>query len=140
MRNQLRGRFLALVAVCALSACTSTASDTQMVGLVFDPGADTAELAGQISGDESVMYRFQAEDGQFLSVGLQPNSQDVEFILYAPGRWPGEVVFATEAAGGRAFEGQVEADGVHAVEVFQSPQASQRGETSAYEIDITLRD
>lgn len=134
----LRRHAFGLLATCAMTACV--ASNDRMAGLVFDPGADTAELADQISGDESVMYRFQAKDGQFLSVSLQSDSEDTEMVVYAPAEWPGDVLFNSETSGGREYEGSINTDGVHAVKVFQNQEASKQGAISTYEVVITLMD
>lgn len=90
---------IAAVAAFALFAATAFAKDTRVVGLVFDKGAETATIPDETKGDEPVMYRFRAKKGQSLSVTLNPGSQNVDFIFYGPGKWPGRVMHDSAASG-----------------------------------------
>ncbi len=133
--TRLAGAALAAIALQAVAG-----DNVRMVGVVFDRGADTAEIADKITGDESVMYRFKANDGQFLQVSLRPDNQHTDFILYAPGKWPGEELHDSRATGSREFEGRLVKDGFHAVLVTQGGGANGGGKTSKYDLVITLRE
>ena len=125
-------RFLTRVTAAALAAFavhTFAGDNVRMVGLVFDRGHDTAEIADELSGDESVMYRFRPKVGQFIHVSLRPNNQHTEFKLYAPGKWPGEEMHDSKASGSREFKGRVEKDGFHAILVSREQGASGEGDT-----------
>ncbi len=133
-------RYSAVALLTLVAGLASAAYDVRMVGIVFDDGADTAELSDSITGDESVMYRFRAKDGQRLRVVLRPGNDNTHFILYAPGKWPGEVRHDSERGDGYEFDGRIDRDGFHAVTVFQEPDASRAGRRASYELVITLED
>jgi len=128
-----------LLVVFTMFGCATTANDTRMVGLVFDPGADTAEITDQITGSESVMYRFQAKHGESIHVSLRPDNQHTEFVLYAPGNWPGEKMYESKAGGSREYRGKLYRDGMHAIQVFQTGDASLGRLTSKYDLVMTKR-
>lgn len=110
-----------------------------MVGVVFDPGSESIEISDEITGAESVMYRFAGEPGEALQVSLRPTDEPVEFVLYAPGPWPGEEMFDSRTAGSREYEGELYRDGMHAVQVIRTGGA-RGGEPSArYELVLTKR-
>ena len=128
-----------LLVTFTMYGCATTTDNTRMVGLVFDPGADTAEITDEITGSESVMYRFKGKPGQDLRISLRPNNQRTEFVLYAPGKWPGEEMYNSKAGGSREYRGQLYRDGMHAIQVFQAGNASSGGQISKYDLVITLR-
>jgi len=128
----------AAAALVALFAVTTFAKDTRMVGVAFERGAETAQIADEIKGDEPVMYRFRAKKGQPLSVVLSPKNQNTDFILYAPGKWPGTELHNSGAAGRHQYAGQVDRDGVHAVLVSRSAGRDPL-EPAKFDLTITLK-
>lgn len=128
------------VLLAAFAAHAYPAEDIRMVGVAFHKGADTADIADKLTGKESVMYRFRAKNGQFLQVALRPKDQQTDFILYAPGKWPGQELHNSETVGSREYKGRVDRDGVHAVKVFQRQNASLQGQASEFELVITLKE
>ena len=124
---------LTIYAVLALGAY-----DVRMVGVVFDPGSDQLKAAEKITGDESVMYRFRPKEGQVLRVRLDPDNDHTDFIVYAPGKWPGKVLHDSDASGIMEYEGVVTQTGPHAVSVFQSQRAVADGLTSEFELLIEV--
>lgn len=137
---RIHSRLIVAALLAMFTALASAAYDVRMVGIVFDPGSDTAELADQITGDESVMYRFRPREGQILQVSLRPENDHTQFIVYAPGKWPGDVLHDSERSGSRDYRGRVDKDGFHAVSVFQDQAAIAEGRTSRYELVIRLTD
>ena len=125
-----------LLMIVIIYGCATTTDNTRMVGLVFDPGADTAEITDEISGAETVMYRFKGAPGQDLRVSLRPNNQHTEFLLYAPGKWPGDEMYNSHAGGNREYRGELYRDGMHAIQVYQTGGA---GQVSKFDLVITLR-
>lgn len=125
-------------ALLALCAVTAFAKDTRMVGLAFERGAETAQIADEIKGDEPVMYRFRAKKGQPLAVVLSPKDQNADFILYAPGKWPGTELHNSAAGGRLEYARKVDRDGVHAVLVSRSA-GRDPGEPAGFELTITLK-
>lgn len=122
------------------TAIAFAAYDIRMVGLVFDDGAPTAELADQITGDEAVMYRFRPRQGQLIEVSLKSDSDDAEFTLYAPGKWPGEIMHDSATDGDYDFRGRIDKDGFHAITVYQDQDAVRAGRSARYELNIKLSD
>lgn len=113
--------------------------DTRVVGVVFDKGADTVKIPDETKRDAPVMYRVRAKKGQTLTIILSPENQNADFVLYAPGKWPGVVRHDSGAAGNRHYSGQIDSDGVYAIVVSPSPEGRDQGEPAKYELTITLR-
>ncbi len=134
--NRHSVRFFAAGLIAAFAAQAGASDDVRMVGVVFDRGADTFETTDTIAGKESVMYRFKGKDGQYIRVSLRPNNQHTDFVLRAPGKWPGEEMYNSQAGGGREYEGQLYRDGFHSITVFQG----RSGGTSQYDLVVTLSD
>lgn len=125
-------------AMLSIAMFAGAAYDVRMVGIVFDPGADSADITDTITGDESVMYRFRPKEGQTLRVRLDADNDHTDFIVYAPGKWPGLVLHDTEESGRFEYEGRVGQTGFHAVSVFQGEDAVAEGRTSGYELVIEV--
>jgi len=128
----------AAAALLALFATGTFAKDIRMVGVAFERGAERAQIADEIKGDEPVMYRFRATTGQLLSVVLSPKNQNADFILYAPGKWPGTELHNSAAAGKLQYAGQVDRDGVHAVLVSRRA-GRDPGEPVGFDLTINLK-
>lgn len=133
-------RIAIAVLFAAFAAQAHAAEDIRMVGVAFHKGADTADIADRLTGKESVMYRFRAKNGQLLQVSLLPKDRQTDFILYAPGKWPGRVLHDSTTGGTREFKARVDSDGVHAVKVFQRAGASPQGQAAEFELVIKLTD
>lgn len=128
----------AAAALVALFSVAAFAKDIRMVGLAFERGAETAQIADEVKGDEPVMYRFRAATGQVLAVVLSPKNRNTDFILYAPGKWPGTELHNSAAAGKLQYAGPVDRDGVHAVLVSRSA-GRDPGEPAGFDLTITLK-
>lgn len=125
-------------ALLALFTVTAFAKDIRMVGVAFERGAETAQIADEVKGDEPVMYRFRAANGQYLEVVLGPKNRNTDFILYAPGKWPGTELHSSAAAGKLQYAGRVDRDGVHAVLVSRGA-GRDPGQPAGFELTITLK-
>ena len=136
----LPARTIAAALLMTTAALAFAAFDVRMVGIVFDSGSDSAEVTDAITGDEAVMYRFRPKMGQRIEVSLESDSDDAEFTVYAPGKWPGEVLHDSATDGSREFEGRIDRDGFHAVTVYQNQEAVSAGRTARYELEISLTD
>ena len=113
--------------------------DTRVVGVVFDPGEDTINIADETKTDAPVMYRFRATQGQSLSVALSTESEKADFKLYAPGKWPGIVIHDSGAGDGLHFKGKIEQDGAYAVVVSPSTKGKNQGASAKFDLMITLK-
>jgi hypothetical protein len=117
---------------------TASAEEARTVRVQFKAGADSAEITDRIKGGESVLYKLNARDGQFLSVSLSPDNQSADYNIYIPGRGPGGEALFTSAAGGREYVGQLYKTGDHTVSVFLNRNAARKGETANYDIVFKL--
>lgn len=133
-------RFMLAAGLAVSAAAALAAYDVRMFGVVFDDSAETFETSDKITADESVMYRLRPKEGQNLRVRLTPDNNHTDFIVYAPGKWPGEVLHDSETTGTYEYSGRVNKTGPHAVSVFQSQQAIAEGMTAEYELLIEVKD
>ncbi len=131
---KLLARAAVVISLSAFAALALSAYDVRMVGVVFDPGAEQIEVTETITGDESVMYRFRPKEGQTLHVRLEADNDHTDFIVYAPGKWPGKVLHDSDADGTMEYRGKVNRTGPHAVSVFQSQRALEAGLTSRFKL------
>lgn len=137
MKHLLRHAVAAILILATGSA--ALASDERTTVVVFERGADTAELTDRITGREYVLYKFKARNGQFLKVSLRPDNQNTGFNVYIPGRGPGEEsLYNSETGGGLEYYGQLYKDGTHTISVFQNRNAARQGKVSNYDLVITL--
>ena len=138
MTMKLFSRAAVFAALSVSAVLALAAYNVRMVGVVFDPGSDQLKVTEKITGDESVMYRFRPKEGQILRVRLDPENDHTDFIVYAPGKWPGKVLHDSDASGTMEYEGTVTQTGPHAVSVFQSQRAVTDGLTSEFELLIEV--
>jgi len=113
--------------------------DTRVVGVGFEPGTDTTSITDETRSDAPVMYRFSAKKGHILTVVLKPENQNADFVLYAPGKWPGEVRHDSATVGNRQFTGDIERAGVYAVVVSPSPREGDKGAPVKFDLTISLK-
>ncbi|MCB1276749.1 hypothetical protein [Prosthecobacter sp.] len=121
-------------AVALMSFASGFAKEPKVVRVEFKPGASSAEVTGRITGDEFMLYKLNARDGQFLSVSLRPDNQAADYNIYIPGRGPGDEALFTSATGGREYVGQLYKTGDHSVSVFLNRNAARKGETANFDI------
>lgn len=112
----------------------SHGQDARTEQVNFEPGRDNAVITGRITGEEYVLYKLNARDGQFLSVSLRPDNQSTDFNIYIPGRGPGDEALYASGMGGREYSGQLYKSGDHTVSVFLNRNAARRGDVANYDI------
>lgn len=121
--------------VLLLTICSVALSDeVRELRVQFQPGTDSAEIADKISGGESVLYKLNAKDGQFLSVSLRPDNLSANYNIYIPGRGPGDEALFVSAVGGHEYVGQLYKTGDHTVSVFLNRNAAREGQVANYDI------
>lgn len=96
----LRYLLPALALACA-SALPASADETRTEVVKFEAGKSSAVISGKVTGRDSVVYKLNARDGQFLKVSLRPDKESADFNVYIPGRKPGDEALFTSATGGR---------------------------------------
>jgi hypothetical protein len=131
-----------LALTLATVAAASAVEETRTERVKFDSGKTSAPIAGKITGRESVVYKLNARDKQFLDVRLEPDNESTDFNIYIPGRGPGdEALFASAMGdGSRHYLGQLYKTGDHSISVFMNRAAARQGKTSNFKITFKITD
>lgn len=132
--------FSALTFALATALPASAEDETRTKEVKFAAGKSGILITDKITGRESVIYKVNARDGQFLKVSLRPDNQSADYNIYIPGRGPGDDALFTSATGGREYTGQLYKTGEHSISVFLNRAAARRGETAKYDLVITVTD
>ena len=133
-------RFLASLAVCVGLSAVASAEETVTKRVEFKKDSDHTILAGEITGRDSVLYKVNAKNEQFLQVIMLPDGEAADFNIYIPGRGPGDEALFTSATGGQKYLGQLYKTGDHAISIFQNRAAARRGETAGYKLLVRITD
>ena len=133
---------LPILALACASALPASADETRTEVVKFERGKSSAVISGKITGRESVIYKLNARDGQFLKVSLVPDKESADFNIYIPGRGPGdEALFASAMSTvGRKYTGQLYKTGDHSISVFLNRAAARRGESANYKLHLSITD
>ncbi len=122
-----------------LAAGPAQAGDARTEHVKFAHGSTSASISDQIQGDEYLVYKLRAKNGQFLRVRLTADNQNTDFNLYIPGRGPGdEALYNSEMGGKREYYGQLYKDGEHSISVFQNRNAARKGRVSRYDLFVEI--
>ncbi|WP_193211763.1 hypothetical protein [Luteolibacter marinus] len=132
-------RSLAPLALFAALLSTAPADDVTK-RVEFKKGSDHAILTGKITGRDSVLYKLNAKDKQFLQVTVLPEGKSADFNIYIPGRGPGDEALYTSATGGMKYLGQLYKTGDHTISIFQNRAAARRGEVAEYKLMVRVTD
>ncbi len=131
LRLPLAAALLAAIA-CAAPAAAEDRLRTERVQ--FAPGAESAVVAGRITGAGSVDYLIGARAGQTAEIVLSSAWPHPYFNLLRP---DGETVFVGASEGDR-FEGRLDASGDWTIRVYQMGQARDGGETHGYSLEVRI--
>jgi hypothetical protein len=119
----------------------ASADETRTKVVKFERGKSSAVITDKITGRESVVYKLNAREGQFLKVSLRPNNRFTDFNIYIPGRGPGdEALFASAMSDKREYLGQLYKTGDHSIAVLLNRAAARRGETSKFDLVVSITD
>ena len=124
----------------AALASTAAAEETVTKRVEFKKGSDHAILMGKITGRDSVLYKLNAKNEQFLQVTILPEGKGADFNIYIPGRGPGDEALYTSATGGPKYLGQLYKTGDHTISIFQNRAAARRGEVVEYKLMVRVTD
>ena len=128
--------------VSLVSAVTfhATANESRVQVVKFDKGMSSTVISGKITGGESVIYKLNARDGQFLKVSLDTDKESADFNIYIPGRGPGdEALFASAMSTvGREYTGQLYKSGDHSISVFLNRNAARKGVMANYKLRVSV--
>lgn len=130
--------FVSLV-LCAAWVSTAAADDVTK-RVEFKKGSDHAILTGKITGRDSVLYKLNAKNEQFLQVTILPGGDAADFNIYIPGRGPGDEALFTTTTGGMKYLGQLYKTGDHTISIFQNRAIARRGETATYKLLVRITD
>lgn len=106
----------------------------------FKSGADSATIRGTVKGDDYVVYKLNARDGQFLTVSMTTDNESSGFNIYIPGRGPGdEALFSSaQSATGRQYTGQLYKTGDHSISVFLNRNAARSGQQAKFTLTVRV--
>lgn len=127
---------IALVA----SGMPAIADKTHTGRIQFAAGKSTATLTGKVTGGDTVLYKLNAKDPQFLKVSMTTDNESADFNLYIPGRGPGDEALFASATGGRAYTGQLCETGDHSITVFLNRNAARKGQTANFKLHVSVTD
>lgn len=130
--------YLPVLAVAVATILPASADETRTKVVKFEQGKSSTVITDKITGRESVIYKLNARDGQFLTVSLRPDNQSVDYNIYIPGRGPGDEALFTSATGGREYTGQLYKTGDHSISVFLNRAAARKGETAKFDLVISV--
>lgn len=133
----IRHLIIAAVTVLPLSAF---ADQTHTHRVEFAKGQSSATLAGRVSGHDTVLYKLNANNGQFLKVTFKPNKKSAAYNIYIPGRGPGDEALHISETGGRDYSGQLYKTGDHTISVFLNRAAARRGEGTDFTLHVSVTD
>ena len=106
MKVQSSFPFLAVAFVMS-AAFPASAQESRTHREQFEADKTQATITDKISGRESVLFKLNAREGQFLTVSLRPDNQSAEFNVYIPGQGPSDAAMFISATGGREYRGQL---------------------------------
>lgn len=106
---------LPVLALTLAAILPASADEIRTQVVKFSGGKSSVVITDKITGHESVIYKLNARDGQFLKVSLRPDNQSADYNIYIPGRGPGDEALFTSATGGREYLGQLYKSGDHSI-------------------------
>ena len=135
-------RTLSLLTTAAIVATVMPvfAEKTHTERIHFADGKSSATLTGKVSGRDTVLYKLNAKDGQFLKVSLTTDNESADFNLYIPGRGPGDEALFTSAMStrGREYVGQLYKSGDHSITVFLNRNAGREGQSAKFKLHVSV--
>lgn len=133
-------RFITITTFSAALSFAAIAGETHTHRIGFAAGKSSATITGKVSGRDTVLYKLNARDGQFLKVSMKPDNESADFNIYIPGRGPGDEALFISATGGRDYTGQLYKNGDHSITVFLNRAAGRRGETASFTLNVSVTD
>ena len=129
-----------LTAIAALLPCIASADQTTTHRIQFEQGKSSATLTGKVSGRDTVLYKLNAKDGQFLKVTFKADKGAAGYNIYIPGRGPGDEALHISETGGTVYRGQLYKTGDHTISVFLNRAAARRGESANFTLHVKVTD
>lgn len=126
------GPFLGLLLTVAVAHADTS---IRRVPVEFGKGEASALIKGRIDGDQVIDYQVRAGAGQSMHVDFRPDNPSAYFNLTAPGSDAAMFVGSTS---GNRFEGVLPAAGIYTVRVYLMRNASRRGESASYSLEVGI--
>lgn len=101
----------------------------------FAAGASSKTIKGSIKGDDGVVYRLGAGQGQVMQVLFSPSNKSCYFNVTPPG---GDMAMFIGSSSGNEFSANLPATGNYAVQVYLMRNAARRNETCSYSITFEI--
>ncbi len=131
-------RRLLLLAALLSSSPVLAADETKTTRIQFPKGKTQTTVTGKITGNESIVYKLNAKDGQFLKVTMETDKESADFNIYIPGRGPGDEALFASAQASRSYTGQLYKTGDHSISVFLNRNAARRGVTANFKLHVSV--
>jgi len=116
------------------------ADEVRTVPVKFAAGTSGTEIKGTVTGRESILYKLNARDGQFLTVSMTRSNPSTDFNIYIPGRGLGDEALYASSMGDPRYTGQLYKTGDHTIAVFLNRNAARRGDKSDFTLTIGISD
>ena len=130
------------IALAVLSLCAAVlpvqAGTVHNKRITFDHGKDHTTVSCVVAADDTVVYKLNAKDGQFLTVKFEPDNQSADYNIYIPGKGMGDEAMFISATGGRDYRGQLTKSGDHTITVFLNRAAARKGQKANYKMRVTV--
>lgn len=104
--------------------------------VVFAPGQSSAQIKGRIVGRAFVDHTLRAAAGQRMTVQFKGSNSANDFNLMAPGA-SAEAMASGESLQNK-YDGILPDDGVYTLRVYLHRAAARRGESSRYEMNVSV--
>jgi len=134
----LKHIFLTALSLCLVpTALTASEHPTQQIH--FAQGATQKVISGKVTGHQSVIYKVNARDGQWLKVEMLSKGKGADFSIYVPGqKIGGEDSLFNSLVADRKYVGQLYKTGDHTIEVFLNRASARRGATHHYQMLVSI--
>jgi len=131
-------RRLLLLAALLCGPLVCSADDTKTERIQFPKGKSHTTVTGKITGNESIVYKLNAKDGQFLNVSMETDKESADFNIYIPGRGPGDEALFASAQASRSYTGQLYKTGDHSISVFLNRNAARKGVAASFKLHVSV--
>ena len=125
---------IAAVAALVLSQGPAAEADTTS-RILFQAGAESAEVPGHVAGYDGASFLVGARAGQTLSVEMQTSNASAYFNITAPGA--AEAMFIGSVSG-LAFTGILPVSGDYRIDVYLMRNAARRNEAADFRLRVAI--
>jgi len=117
-----------------------TAANKKAKQIHFEKGTTQQVVSGNITGHQSILYKINAQDKQWLKVEMLPKGGGADFSIYVPGQKIGGESLFNSLVGDQKYIGQLYKSGDHVIEIFLNRASARRGKTYHYNLLVSITD